>query len=121
MESFMTTLLGTALGSMGVPNTDSDAEDFANLSPVPVIPTRAQIADATVLTSLAPPADVVCPICQSHEDANSDEWRIIRHCQHRFHRDCIDTWFEQNVHCPVCRFDVRNHRRQQQAEENRLP
>lgn len=125
MESFVSTLLGTALGSMGA--AADEEEDFSNLTSVPIIPTRAQIAEATVVTSIQPPADVVCAICQSHtpdDQESPDEWRIIRHCQHRFHRDCIDTWLEQNVHCPVCRFDIRNHRREQQrqqAEDSQLP
>jgi hypothetical protein len=28
-------------------------------------------------------------------------------CHHTFHKSCIDTWFQENVHCPVCRHDIR--------------
>jgi hypothetical protein len=75
----------------------------------PAIPTTAQIQEATLLTTLEPPADVECSICQDHTPPNNEvEWRILRHCNHRFHRSCIDTWFERNAHCPVCRHDIRD-------------
>ena len=79
------------------------------LSPVHVVPSRAEIAAATILSSVEPARDVVCSICQDHEppEASSTQWRILRHCNHRFHKDCIDQWFQQNVHCPVCRYDIR--------------
>lgn len=80
------------------------------LSPVPVVPSAEQIREATLVTSIEPARDVVCAVCQDHappQDASSD-WRIIRHCNHRFHKDCIDRWFEQKTFCPVCRFDIRD-------------
>jgi hypothetical protein len=91
------TLLGVDLGG-AVPGA---------MDPVIVAPTPEQIQDATIVTSLVP-ADAVCSICQDHGD-DTGSWRIIRHCQHRFHTACIDEWFRRNVHCPVCRFDIRDH------------
>ena len=26
-----------------------------------------------------------------------------------FHQSCIDRWFENHVHCPMCRIDIRDH------------
>lgn len=72
------------------------------------IPTADQIVAASLLTSLEPPADVECSVCQEHVAPNNQiEWRILRHCNHQFHRSCIDTWFQRNAHCPVCRHDIR--------------
>jgi hypothetical protein len=72
------------------------------------VPTAAVIQEASMVTSLEPPADVECSICQDHAGPNNQtEWRILRHCNHRFHRSCIDTWFQRNAHCPVCRHDIR--------------
>ena len=91
------------LGGLG---TSTELQDL--LTPVPVVPTSQQIADATILSSIEPPADVVCTICQDHAPpSGSHEWRILRSCTHRFHKQCIDTWFQSNVHCPVCRHDIR--------------
>ena len=48
-----------------------------------------------------------CSICQ--EDIRlGEEIRSICHCNHSFHTDCIDTWFQRSVRCPNCRFDVRD-------------
>ena len=35
--------------------------------------------------------------------------RQIHHCGHLFGPSQFDEWFQSNVRCPVCRFDVRNH------------
>ncbi len=111
MESngILNTLLTTALFGTTLGATNEELADL--LTPVPVVPTPQQLNDATIVSSLEPPADVVCTICQDHEPPvpSSTEWRIIRHCSHRFHRSCIDEWFRQNVHCPVCRHDIREH------------
>jgi hypothetical protein len=93
--------LFTLLGSLG------GLEGMGDLTPVPVIPTSQQIAQGSILSSIEPSADVVCAICQDHSSPNGHEWRILRSCTHRFHRHCIDTWFQRNVHCPVCRHDIR--------------
>ncbi len=81
----------------------------STMEDVPVFPTRQQIASASIVSSIEPASDVTCAICQDHEQPTetSREWRILRHCTHRFHRTCIDQWFRQNVHCPVCRHDIR--------------
>jgi hypothetical protein len=48
-----------------------------------------------------------CSICQ--DDINSVELvRRIRKCNHKFHIDCVDKWFETSVKCPECRWDVRD-------------
>ncbi len=103
----LTSLLAAALFG----NTGTATVDIMDLlTPVPVVPTRQQLAAASIVSSVEPSADVTCAICQDHApptDANR-EWRILRHCSHRFHRTCIDQWFRQNVHCPVCRHDIRD-------------
>ena len=48
-----------------------------------------------------------CAICQE-ETRMGDVLRQFRApCNHSFHRSCIDPWLERNVHCPVCRRDIR--------------
>ncbi len=47
-----------------------------------------------------------CTICRDSFDENS----IVRklYCNHIFHLNCIDTWLESNIKCPVCRTDLRD-------------
>jgi hypothetical protein len=74
---------------------------------VPVRPTTAQISAATTEATHAAEDGEVCAICQD-DIISGCQTRKISHCDHTFHRGCIDTWFAQNVHCPVCRHDIRD-------------
>ena len=77
---------------------------------VDVVATPAQInAGSTIVEQSAVADDVNCAICQEHTYAageSSYQWRRI-HCSHQFHKECIDSWLEQSVFCPVCRADIR--------------
>jgi len=73
------------------------------LDAVQVSPNASQIEGATE-TLTSPPAETSCAICQ--ENVTADATRI-RHCQHTFHRSCLNTWFSMSVRCPVCRHDIR--------------
>ena len=72
------------------------------LDPVPVIPTRAQIAAATETHINTP--DTTCAICQESVECATR----IRYCGHCFHGQCISEWFTMNTRCPVCRHDIRD-------------
>ena len=47
-----------------------------------------------------------CSICMENFSSNSIV-RKINNCGHIFHVDCVDTWFENSIRCPVCRNDLR--------------
>jgi hypothetical protein len=68
---------------------------------VNVPPTINQINAA--VERLIPVHDTTCSICQ---EAVTSATRI-RHCQHSFHGNCINNWFDLNPRCPVCRYDIR--------------
>jgi hypothetical protein len=76
------------------------------LEPVVVRPTVEQIASATEIAR--PNTEQDCAICQD-TITTSQDCRKILHCGHWFHKDCIDPWFQQNVQCPICRYDIREY------------
>lgn len=75
------------------------------MEPVVVHPTIEQIAAGTQI-EIVDADEEICTICQDRMAAGS-EARAIRVCDHRFHTECIDTWFQRSVICPTCRHDVR--------------
>jgi len=92
------------IGSTG-PYGSINMESFLN-ERIIVNPSPEQIEAGTILTTALQTQDDNCSICQDPIEQNQS-MRIIRHCAHRFHQDCIDTWFEQHVSCPTCRHDIR--------------
>lgn len=76
---------------------------------VVVVPTMAHIdAGSTIVQHDEVPADENCAICQEHalHGGSQSPWRRLN-CSHQFHTSCIMPWFQRNVHCPVCRADIR--------------
>ena len=52
-------------------------------------------------------SEVKCEIC--HDVINNGEIvRMINICNHSFHQECVDSWFENNKICPYCRCDVED-------------
>ncbi|GLJ09592.1 hypothetical protein SUGI_0112450 [Cryptomeria japonica] len=47
-----------------------------------------------------------CPICLS-EFEEKEKGRILPACNHSFHVDCIDRWFESQSTCPICRANAQ--------------
>lgn len=82
---------------------------------VTIRPTVDQLDAASRLVrygDIERPLSESCPI--SLDRFNIDDLvRQIHHCGHLFVPSQFDEWFQSNVRCPVCRFDVRNHVRDQ--------
>jgi hypothetical protein len=79
-------------------------------SPVVVRPSVAQIERATrevTFSSIQNPPNSNCPICLDVFEEESTVRQII-HCGHSFVPGEINRWFETNVRCPVCRYDIRD-------------
>jgi hypothetical protein len=79
-------------------------------STVIVRPTAEQIANASRLVSyneIQNPNSESCPISLERFNA-SDQVRQLNHCGHIFLPNEFNEWFQSNVRCPVCRFDIRN-------------
>jgi hypothetical protein len=79
----------------------------AFLNPVIVRPTTQQITENTIIGNLASDEPYTCAICQDSLLPEQQARKILS-CGHWFHRGCIDPWFQRNVHCPVCRHDIRD-------------
>lgn len=71
-----------------------------------VRPSAEVISEHTTLTQLTTTTNEVCAICQDGYEVGNER-RSLNACHHTFHSQCIDTWFQENVHCPVCRHDIR--------------
>jgi Ring finger domain len=95
-------LLAAMLPALQIPM--APAQNF--MEPVIVRPSAAQVEAGTSIEIVDAEEDV-CAVCQDRLLVGSQA-RSINACDHRFHTGCIDTWFQQNVHCPVCRHDIRD-------------
>jgi hypothetical protein len=80
-----------------------------NFQDVLVIPTMNQIdAASRIIEHADVAAEENCAICQEHTiPGQQSPWRRL-HCSHQFHTSCIMPWFQRDVHCPVCRADIRD-------------
>ena len=77
-----------------------------NLSDPVIVRPSAEEVDHNTTIEIMDSEEEICAICQDRMEPGS-EVRCLNACDHRFHIGCIDTWFQGNVRCPVCRHDVR--------------
>ena len=93
-------------------NTNNNMADIFNslFQNVVVRPTQEEIDNATesiVYSANMNLGQERCPI--SLEDFHDgDQILRIRHCGHIFGNLSLQSWFNSNVRCPVCRFDIRD-------------
>jgi len=96
-------------------NTDIDISNFlSNFLNTSVIirPTNEQIQNASRIIrfgDISNPLSETCPISLERFN-NEDMVRQILHCGHIFCQNQFQEWFNNNVRCPVCRYDIRNYR-----------
>ncbi len=43
-----------------------------------------------------------CAVCMDHNPDNEEEVKTLR-CGHKFHKECVDRWFQEDGSCPMCR------------------
>ena len=105
--ALMNTLWGGMFGDIFGPIGGEPAglQTFLNQRVV-IRPTNEEIDNASTLYRAIGRHDDICAICQDMIESNQ-EVRKLNHCNHYFHSECIDTWFQTNVMCPTCRHDIR--------------
>ncbi len=103
-------------GTISIIGTTLGTNNY-NLSPVIVRPSNEQINEATtIIHAVHTDAEQQCTIC--FETLRTGQpCRMIDHCQHTFHQTCIDRWFQTNVRCPNCRYDIRGENADPTATE----
>ena len=85
--------------------------NFLNTS-VSIRPTQQQIESASRLikySEIEHPLSEICPILLERF-SNEEMIRQLKPCGHLFCQSSFQQWFENNVRCPVCRYDIRNYR-----------
>ena len=78
---------------------------------VVIRPTQLQIDNATEIITYHDSIELLntqCPITMA-DFQDGDIIRRIHQCRHSFNNESILGWFRENVRCPVCRFDIREH------------
>ncbi|XP_018817990.1 RING-H2 finger protein ATL5-like [Juglans regia] len=74
------------------------------------VTTSAEALDPSILKALptftysskSHDSPLDCAVCLS-EFEDEDKGRVLPKCQHTFHVECIDTWFQSVSNCPLCR------------------
>ena len=85
-------------------------QNFLNTSQL-VCPTNEQIQNASRIIrygNIENPLSQSCPISLDEFQENNMVRQLL-HCGHLFHQSQFDEWFQNNVRCPVCRYDIRNY------------
>ena len=109
MRRYLTSIPDLLFGAIG-----------EQLTPVVVSPSEEQIREATQLIrfgSITDPQNSSCPISLERFGEQQLVTRIL-FCGHLFSTNELQIWFGTNVRCPLCRFDIREHRNQ--ASRNNL-
>ena len=78
---------------------------------VPVYPTTEQIARGTrrlLYSNIEEPLNVSCPITLERFESDTEVLQILG-CSHVFNPTSLQQWFQSNVRCPICRYDIRDY------------
>jgi hypothetical protein len=94
-------------------NTNRDAANLWRTfnDNIIVAPTRTQIENSTRIlqfSEITSPINSSCPISLERFDETTSVMQIL-HCGHIFTPSGIESWFQSNVRCPVCRYDIRDY------------
>jgi len=99
-----------------------------NLQDVIIRPTAEQIrlATETIIYDPSLITQFQCPI-SLESFVTGEEISRVKHCRHCFKQSFLMNWFQRNVRCPVCRYDIRDYNisepilDDEQEEPTRIP
>ena len=104
-------------------NNNNNNNNITNLieqmTPVDVIPSQEQINMSSriiMFNNISSPINSSCPI--THEPFTHDEMVLQIACGHIFNNDAIRMWFQTNVRCPICRYDIRDSHNNNNNSDN---
>jgi len=105
MANFSTVYIQGALdtlfnNAMGIPAGFMDA--------ILISPSLDQVERGSMVYQTIGPSESPCAICQD-VIVIGNVVRKLRGCNHIFHIDCIDTWYQRSTQCPTCRHDIRDN------------
>lgn len=60
-----------------------------------------------------------CAVCLC-EVCEGEKARLLPKCNHGFHVDCIDMWFQSHSTCPLCRNPIANQNQSNSGDEHTL-
>jgi hypothetical protein len=78
---------------------------------VPIYPTAEQITNGTrrlLYSNIDEPLNLSCPITLERFESNTEVLQILG-CNHIFNPNSLQQWFQNNVRCPICRYDIRDY------------
>ena len=112
-ESLNTTRRRTPSVSALYRERDTDYRNYLSsfFTNVDVRPTEAQIQQSTRnirYGNIENPTNESCPILLERFQED-DVVTQIHYCGHLFNPDELTAWFQTNVRCPMCRYDIRNY------------
>jgi hypothetical protein len=93
------------------------------MDPIPISPSQAQIENATSMIrygEIESPLNNSCPISLEPFHEN-DTVVMINYCSHLFKPTEIQHWFQTNVRCPVCRYDIRTRASSRVSTRREIP
>lgn len=100
-------------------NTNDDLTSLFNtfLQNVPIIPSEEEILNSTRIVryeTIINPLNEACPISLDRFQPE-DYVTQINYCGHIFKSEELNSWFNNNVRCPVCRYDIRSNNQTQNS------
>jgi len=89
-------------------------------STVPIRPTQQQLTNASRTirySDIQGPLSESCPITLERFEPEQIVTQLLP-CEHIFETNGFNNWFQNNVRCPVCRYDIREYRQTNNANTN---